>query len=146
MSLFGDKYVLAIRWIQFVLGLWHSFIVFARRAPVPLAKRPELALWSLGSSFHVDLCDGRSADRMYRRVLSGPIFVPPNQRNTDPRMADACRNGGLLPRGRNIPASNMAGLVSSAFSVACLAKASRPTWQGALAFSLFAANGYFSPG
>jgi len=118
------------------------YLFSARERPVPLAKKAELATLVIGSSFPtVDLCDGRSADRMYRRVLSGPIFDLLTKEYRIPD-GDACRNGGFTGRGRNIPLQyGWTGFVAFPW-LACEGLHSH--MARALAFSLFAGMAIFS--
>jgi 4-amino-4-deoxy-L-arabinose transferase-like glycosyltransferase len=137
MSLFGDKYVLAIRWIQFVLGLG-TVLLCSRASARAFGKRAGRATLVIGLFFPTLIfvtaevlteCIGAFLAALFLYLVTKEI--------QGPRMTTLVALG-VVTGVAAVFRFNMAGLGFVGLSVACLAKASRPTWQRVLAFSLFA--------
>jgi len=137
MSLFGDNYVIAIRWIQFVLGLG-TVLLCSRSSVRAFGERAGRATLVIALFFPTLIfvtaevlteCIGAFLAALFLYLLTKEI--------QGPRMTTLGAMGVVTSMAA-VFRFNMAGLGFVGLSVACLAKASRPTWQRVLAFSLFA--------
>jgi 4-amino-4-deoxy-L-arabinose transferase-like glycosyltransferase len=137
MSLFGDKYVLAIRWIQFVLGLGTVLLCWRASAHV-FGERGGRATLLMGLFFPTLIfVTGEVLTECIAAFLAALFLYLLTKEVQGPRMTTLVAMG-VVTGVAAIFRFNMAGLGFVGLSVACLAKASRPAWQRVLAFSLFA--------
>lgn len=137
MSLFDDKYVLAIRWIQFGLGLG-TVLLCSRSSALAFGERAGRATLVIGLFFPTLIfvtaevlteCIGTFMAALFLYLLTKEI--------QDPRMTTLAAMG-VVTGVAAVFRFNMAGLGFVGLAVACLAKCARPTWQRVLVFSLFA--------
>jgi len=137
MSLFGDKYVRAIRWIQFALGLG-TVLLCSRASARAFGEKAGRASLIIGLFFPTLIfvtaevlteCIGAFLAALFLYLVTKEI--------EGPRMTTLVAMG-VVTGVAAVFRFNMAGLGFVGLSVACLAKTSRPTWQRVLAFSLFA--------
>lgn len=136
-SLFDDKYLLAIRWIQFGLGLG-TVLLCSRASALAFGERAGRATLVIGLFFPTLLfvtaevlteCIGTFLAALFLYLLTKEI--------QGPRMTTLAAMG-VVTGVAALFRFNMAGLGFVGLSVACLAKCARPIWQRVLVFSLFA--------